>query len=272
MKKDIKPLKFTPFEIELEDDRLFTQVAYLLDGTGIITEIYEIRERFKIKESFKYDDFKSWDNHILELSGFDIEEYWKMEKIEPNKDGSSSKWKIKSKWLQANEKAFFTWAKLRDQYSEVVSHARRIYRYPKLFDQVVSQAVLFNKVGYFKSAIARLTYEPEYAPVAPDVGKEDTVLSIMVSPYSTMKDIQEAFENCKTGELREIYESKNPSETKLNADTKSSIRQHREWYWMNHPLNPNVMGYKRIAKFSNQNLETVKSGIKSYHQFISSAL
>ncbi len=268
MKKDIKPFKFAPFEIELDDDRLFTQVAYLLDGTGIITEIYEIRDRFKIKEPFKYDDFKSWNDHILELSGFDLKEYWKMEKIEPNKDGSSSKWKIKSKWLQANEKTFFTWANLKDQYDEAVSHARRIYGYPKLFNQVVSEAVLFNKVGYYKSAIARLTYEPEYAPVVPDLHKEDTVLSIMVSPYSTMKDIQEAFEDCKSGELKEIYERKNPSEAKLSTDTKSSIQQHRKWYWMNHPFNPNKIGYKKIAKNSNQNLETVKSGVKSYKQFI----
>lgn len=271
MKIDIKKVSFAPFGIDLEDDRLFTQVAYLLDGTGIISEIYEIRNLFKISEPFKYDDYVAWENHLLKLAGINATEYWEMDKIVPNNKGNNNKWNNKSKWLQTNQVSLTKYAELSNEYSNLISRARRIYGYPKLFDQVVSQAVLFNKVGHFKSAIPRLTYEPNYAPVVPDVNNEDAVLSIVVSPYSTMKDIQEAFEQCKTGQLKEVYESKNPSETKLNADTKSSIRQHREWYWINHRLNPKFMGYKKIAKDSKQNLETVKSGIKSYLQFISSA-
>lgn len=81
-----------PIEIDIENNQHFIQIALLLDGTEIITEIVQ----------FKVGDYDSWKNHLLKMAGFDLDEYWSMNEIQPDNE----QWDKKSAWMKQNEKLF----------------------------------------------------------------------------------------------------------------------------------------------------------------------
>lgn len=261
-----------PIQIELDDDRLYTQVAYLIDGTEVITEITETRHVFDISEPFKAGDYDAWNNHVLALAGFNPIEYWEMDKILPEIDtNEKSAWTKKQEWLRDNETRMLKRFDIMRKFDEKIASVRRIYHFPALFDQVIVQAVLFNKIFYFKTAYPRITHEPQYNPVKYPDTEIDAVLSIVLSPYSKTDDILQAFKDCQSGSLKETYERYTPTEPKISNDTRSKIREYRKWFWMNYKTSPNRMGYKKIAKLTGVNMETVRSGIKSYAEFINLA-
>lgn len=261
-----------PIQIELDDDRLYTQVAYLIDGTEVITEIIETRNAFDISQFFQAGDYDAWNNHVLILAGFNPVEYWKMDKISPEIEGDNrSSWEKKAVWLKEVEPKMLKRLEIMRKFDEKIANIRRLYRFPALFDQIIVQAILFNKISHFRTAYPRISYEPEYNPVKYPDNETDAVLSIVVSPFSKIEDILQAFKDCQSGKLRVAYDRYAPTEPKINSDTRNKIREYRQWFWMNYKTNPNRMGYKKIAKLTGVNVETVRSGIKSYAEFINIA-
>ncbi len=258
-----------PIPIEIEDNKVFAQIAYLLDGTSIINEILEIRESFKIQKPFDADNRNAWKTHLLKLAGYDLNEYKDMKKIhagDPNLD--NKEWEKLKRWSVENEQHQLQFVQLQKQFWEKIAHVRRLYHYPPLYDDVIIQAVLFNKVSHFKSAYARLTHGNETDLLIGD--ENDIVHKIILTPYATREDVLAAFDEIKGEETKKESQLTDPPfSPKLEADTRNKIRDFRKWYWMNYKNNPDKVGYRKLAKLTGMNMETVRSGIRSYSDFIS---
>lgn len=263
------------FPIEIDDDidnKVYAQIAYLLDGTEIITEITEIRNKFKITQPFAPGDYDAWYNHLLQLAGFDLKVYKEMDKISPDANKSHAPdWDKKSKWLKAAEPNFIKHTMLYRDFSNSIARIRHIYHYPPIFDDVIIQVVLFKKVTRFKTALANWSFERPYNPIHDPERPEDPVITIVVTPSSTKEDVLAAFEDGKAHFKTETGFVP-PFESKLDNDTKSKIKDFRKWYWMNHETNPNRMGYRNLEKITGVKIETIRSGIRAYANFLKSSL
>lgn len=263
------------FPIEIDNDienKVYAQIAYLLDGTEAITEIIEIRNKFKITEPFTPEDYDAWSNHLLKLDGYDLKIYREMNEISPNINKSDDPdWDKKSKWLKETEPNFIKHAMLYRDFSNLVAKVRHIYHYPPIFDDVIIQAVLFNKVTRFRTALADWSFERPYNPIRDPDRPEDPVITIVATPSSTKEDVLAAFEDSKAHFKTETG-FVHPFESKLDNDTKSKIKDFRKWYWMNYKTNPNRIGYRNLEKVTGVNMETIRSGIRAYANFLKSSL
>lgn len=256
-----------PIQIDIDDNKVYAQVAYLLDGTGIITEISEIRDIFKITKVFPPGDYDSWYNHLLQLAGFELKTYWEMNSISPNKP-NDPQWKLKISWLVDNQANFTKHTNLFREFDNLIAKIRHLYHFPPIFDAVIVQAVLFNRIIGFKTAIAKLTQERPYNSVHDTDRPEEMIMSIIVTPFSTKEDILEAFEDCKTY-LRTEYELTSKFEPKLDSIDIRKVKDYRKWFWM---YEKNKIGYRKLAKITGIPLETIRSGIAAYSGFITSKL
>ena len=263
-------LKDFPIEIDVDDNKIYAQIAYLLDTTEIITEIYEVREKFKIFKPFSTGNYDKWHDHLLELAGYDIKKYKEMNKLaESIKTLNDKRWNKWHKWLKSTEHNLIKWASLYGEFTNLVAKIRNLYHYPPIFDDVITQAILFNRILSFKSAFARLFYERGIPYKAFDQYRpNDPELHIIVTPYSTKKDVLEALEDCK-GYLKDEAQLTHFFEPRLDADTRNRIKDFRKWYWLNYKTNPDRLGYRKIATQTGIKMETVKSGIRAYAKFIS---
>lgn len=226
-------------EIEIEDNRLFAQVAFLVDSYSFLDLVSKVKKKFKINSFIKDSD--EWKNHFLNLAGFNLVEYKKMEKINPE----DNDWTKKSEWLKERENNFTKHTMLQKEFFDSVTKIRRIHNYPSSFDNAIVQAILYNKVGEFKTTKALLTL----GGMLPNLDKNDQNLMISLSPTSTKKEVIEAFNEAK--ELREEYELTNPLSKKLDKDTISTIKTVRDWHWTQ--LNGST--YEELVDNWNKNLE-----------------
>ncbi len=220
-------MNIKPIEIDIEDKRLYAQIAFLVDSpTFIDRNIQSIRKRFKIESTFEADDFNSWENHILTLAGYNLEEYWTMDKVGSNaKNPDDNEWKRKIQWLRSTQANFLKKASIQKDFMESIVKLRKLHNYPPLFDSVIQQAVLFHRVTHFKTAVGTVSYDT--LPISSN--SDEAVMAIIVTPFSTQEDILSAFNEAK--KLKHEYVFTNPLDEKLGKDTIPNIRRDREWYW-----------------------------------------
>jgi len=212
---------YKPIEIDIDDKRQYAQIAFLVDSLTFLDLIEKVRSMLKIQSPFASEDYELWETHMLTLAGFDIKEYWKMDKISP-KDKS---WEKKSRWLKNTEKNFIDMASMQKSLMNSVVKIRKIHNYPTLFDSAIIDAILFNKIDSLKTAEATLAF----GGMTPVHDKNDQILLISLSPVSSKKDVLDAFKDAK--KLRKEYELTNPLDKKLDKDTLTNIRRVREWHW-----------------------------------------
>lgn len=208
-----------PIQIDITDKRVYAQIAFLVDSPTFIKSLEKVRAQFHILSPF--DSSNSWHNHLLKLAGYDLDEYWKMEKIGPDNKG----WSEKSEWMKNTEDNFMKMANLEKEFMQSIANIRKLHHYPVLFDFVIRQAILFHRVTDFKTAMAVLSYNN--MPVSSD--DDDPILAIVVTPSSTKEDVIAAFDDSKN--LRKQYEFTNPLDSKLDNDTVTNIERNRNWHW-----------------------------------------
>jgi hypothetical protein len=258
-----------PIEIDIDDNKTYAQIAYLLDGTRIVKEILEIRRVFKVGKPLNPDDLNAWKYHCLKLAGYNLEKYEAMKKIHAGDPKlSDDDWEKIRQWTKDNENKFLEYSKIQQRFWGSVADIRRSHHYPHVFDHVIGQVILYNRVLDFKTAYARLTHGSENDLLT--AKNDDIVHSIILTPYSTTEDVLTAYEQIKSEELKKEAElTDRPFSPKLDADTRNKIKNFRKWYWMNHRNNPNKIGYRKLAQLTGINMQTIRSGIRAYSDFIS---
>lgn len=208
-------------QIDITDKRVYAQIAFLVDSPTFLRLIEKVRSKYQITSPFKPDDYDAWHNHVLKLVGYNLDEYWKMEKIGPH----DKAWNKKSNWMKSTEQNLIKMVSIENDFIQSVVKIRKLHHYPVLFDSVIRQAVLFHYVTSFKTAKAVLSYND--LPISP--GEDDPIMAIIVSPNSHGDDILEAFEEIK--KMKRIYEYTNPLDSKLDKDTLTHIERNRAWHW-----------------------------------------
>ncbi len=208
-------------QIDITDKRVYAQIAFLVDSPTFLDLIERVRSKFQITTPFKPNDYESWHHHVLKLAGYDVDEYWKMEKIGPD----NKTWNKKSNWMKSTEQKLIKMASIEKDFMEVIVKIRKLHHYPVLFDSVIRQAILFHHVTDFKTAMAVLTYNG--LPVSQD--EDDPIMMIIISPNSSPDDVLEALAESKKMKLQ--YEFTNPLDRKLDNDTVTNIERNRGWHW-----------------------------------------
>lgn len=239
-------MKTKPVQIDISDKRLFAQIAFLVDSPTFLDLIQKVRTKFQIAIPFASGNLDSWHNHVLKLAGYDLDTYWKMEKIEPD----NKEWKIKSDWLKATEQNFVRMTQIENDFMGAIAKIRKLHHYPVLFDSVIRQAILFHRITDFKTAMAVLTYNN--MPTTPD--EDDPIMAIIITPHSSKSDVLSAFGDAQ--KLKKQYEFANPLDKKLDKDTVTNIERNRNWHWSQYSGNT----YKEILNDWNDTCTFYREG------------
>lgn len=231
-------------QIDITDKRVYAQIAFLADSPTFLDFIEKVRSKFEIVTPFNSGN--SWHDHVIKLAGYDLDEYWSMEKIEPD----SKDWDRKSDWLKSTEQNFIKMTTIEKGFMDAVVKIRKLHHYPVLFDSVIRQSILFHHVTDFKTAMAIMTYNS--LPFSTD--EDDPILAIVVTPNSSKEDVLAAFEESK--KMKTQYEFTNPLDSKLDNDTVTNIERNRAWHWEQY------LGktYKKILEDWNNKCPYFKAG------------
>jgi hypothetical protein len=224
-------------DIDIEDNGIYTQVAFLVDRPGFVDDIKEIRKLYKIEVPFSSDPLVL-EHHLIRLAGYtpDPINHLNDETVDfvmSDEIMDSSKAKENYEKLNTslkNKKPIED--KLRKKeigFREAITNCRRKHQYPEIFNQVVKQAVLFNTISRFKTAYATHFNRSEEDNIL-QPSPSDELMAIVVTPYSTKKDIELAYEECKT-HIRSLIEITSPVYHMIGKDTITNIKRDRYWYW-----------------------------------------
>ena len=214
--KDIR--KFEQVEIDIKDKRSEYQIAILVDSPLFLFDIQGIRDHFHIKKSFIYGDYQSWNNHLFELAGFDLNDIKKI---------NSTDNEAKKQWVDSRIDEYERLNELRLRFSESLANIRQLFRYPAIFDDVIQQVVLFNRVSDFKTTYATLIREPSKL-LHSDKKHPDVTLAIILTPNSTLEDVNKAY--LEAMQLKPSFELYNPLYINLDNDPDTTKRD-RLWFW-----------------------------------------
>lgn len=233
-----------PIEIDIEDNRAYTQIAFLVDRLDFLEDLKVLRDRFKIIVPFNFANVDSFQDHFAEVLGFDpksirdlqIQERFVTKSLVDLDDDNFDKKILQyrqaneavNKQLRAKGKKV---SQLETDFDNSVKEVRRKYRYPPMFDVVVKNSVLYGKVSGFETAKADFLELPSSTlePIS-SLTPRDPYMVIEVTPYSTEKDIKQAFKRCCT-DIRDIVERHYPVYQSISADTLTNIKRDRDWYW-----------------------------------------
>lgn len=215
--KDIK--KYKPVEIDIKNATAYTQIAYLVDSPFFLWDIQAVRDQFHIEKIFKYGDYQLWNNHLYQLADFDLDE---LKEINSKNDDQA-----KIAWKKTKEYEYEKLDELRGKFSQRIAVIRELYRYPRIFDDVIQQAVLFNKISEFKTAYATILRSVKKS--SPDnESKFDADLAIILTPNALQKDVLDAYQEAMR--LRPNYELYNPLYIELDSNPDHTERD-RLWFW-----------------------------------------
>lgn len=218
-------MKIEPIDIDIENNQIYAQVAFLIDHPETLKGVELVKSKFEISKPFTSGDYKAWKDHLLGMSGFNLQEYYEMEIVKPNDD----KWSEKSNWLGQNHQCFVKWTELSAQFDIALAKIRKARRFPPVFDFALKQVVLFDKVSEFQTAKAGIEFTPAYNPYFDPSVAEDAVISIKVSPLTTEKDLVSVFNEAKEN-LRKEYEFITPLR-ELPTKELRAIKRNRFVYW-----------------------------------------
>lgn len=208
---DMKPVR-----IDIENKRVYAQVAFLVDSPLFLDLVQQLRAKFKIENTFETDNYDQWQKHLHELSEMATLDLVQSEIIEP------SNLKIK----EADQKRKYKL--ILDSFHKEIALIRETFQYPPHFDDLVMQATLFHRITDFKT-VEVVMYQRTKESRPGTQNEMDSTTAILVTPFSTKEDVLQAFDDAK--KMRDQIERTNPLNTVLDKDTLSNIVRDRAWYW-----------------------------------------
>lgn len=156
-------MKITPIQIDIEDKRLYAQIAFLVDRNDFLTDIKTIRKNYQIDRELQKTDY-----------------------FEKSTDASLS-------LLPA----------LKAQLLPEVAKLRHKYQYPPYFDDVILQVILFNRVQVIKSTqvvmhIAKDSHDQKMSEQSMEMAILLTPLSTkqeVIAAFDESKKLRQEYEN-----------------------------------------------------------------------------
>lgn len=267
-------MKIPLIEIDIEDIRRYGLIASLVDREDFLTDILDARKTLKLSKVPyalpKYENLPET-NYITNAykSGLVSINYAKMVLLE-----------------ECYRKGFPNLNYLDKTLGGAVVFSESLlkkYKKNQLYFPAIFGSILVGKVveDDFRSTFM-LEVDPKDIPQEVQISdSEDKVTTIVVYPESTQKDVLWLYDFIQKDHFRTKKTRKTDIHIRNNEedflkmklpDTASRIKRNREWYWLNHTTNPSRQGYRKIAKLTGENVDTVKGGISAYKQFLSTPL
>lgn len=205
-------MRFEPIEINIDDNRLFCIVAFLIDRSDFLEQASKLRKRFRVKSP---------------LSDKGIETmYWKEDDL--NVEKLSKKYGIKSK-REKGLSHLYTYTK----YDRAVDGLRRKFHKGRYFSKAITNAVLKNKITADDIGISAYVPSMEETYI---IKLEDHERAIIINPDTKLDDIIKEFKSIlftkviprqgPFGSIKYDYQ-----EIAKLPDTISNIKRDRIWYW-----------------------------------------
>lgn len=234
-------MKIEPMIIETENDKVFEQIALLIDREDFLNDIFLIREKFRLTkqltlshyhkiQALKFKHSESITKFLLDLKlkNYDPEKLIKI-LSKPVKSNLTQK---EHKLLKIYENRFVSKI-FRKSVRELT---RKYVGYDGYrFYQVVACAIIYGQIpdeNLGKSWFIQFanSKNDQFLDI---IGRNNYFLKIHISDRVKKSDFDDMYH-----ELKDIL--KKPS------DTITNIRRDREWYWMHR----NGMSYSQILKKS----------------------
>lgn len=227
-------------EIEISDNKTFAQVAYFLDSQFVLIKLQKLREKYGFGKTLS-DDLNELVAHFVILAGLNPETYPTsfpkptmegLEHLLMDQERLFNYLSENSDSLEKDQEAFRkVFLSIQNMFSEI-NLIRRSLQYPRMFNGVLLQALLFNKVRFFITAYPTTIFTPAYSFESDNdlEVKRDLDMAIIVTANSTKEDVLKAFSDCKTDLIGQV-EATHPLNEVLDKDTVSNIKRDRDWHW-----------------------------------------
>lgn len=221
---DLKELN--PVVIELENNRTYAQVAFLVDSPSFLNSIDRLRSKYQIKKPF--NNYRSWLNHLISLSGFNLKEYQQMNSLTDQiNNPDDPKLSKKMSWLEKNEHKFLKLSQLQKSFQDEIVSIRNHHHYPSSFDKIIVDTIILNKVSNFQGVSSEVFWGNVVGGLTDD---DSSKIGLFINPYSTKDELLKSFQQAKE-KYNQEFEMVSPLNKKLGKDTLSNIVRDRTWHW-----------------------------------------
>jgi hypothetical protein len=225
----------SPIDIQIEDDRKYADVAFLVDIEGFLTDIAKVRKAWGLdKKLYPYDPTKPWlENPQWKETEEQLDEWHKMkgestyEKLQDTNYTFRLTLEEKVNLLKEYRKKLRVFP--HEAFRQDVQKLRKKYKKASNFDEVITHAIIYGVV-------------PENAYKTVDIGIEEPEIEyidfekeeyprIVFYPYTTIEDLEKIFKE-KAKDILEKYQERLGGKIATYDHERGNIKRDRKWYWM----------------------------------------
>lgn len=241
-------MSINPITITIQDDSRYADVAYFIDRADVLTDIENLRKKWKINIPLTPEKNKIWWLFPWTSTKRQMQKYAAtITPLERKVSNLNQLWKMK---IDKRDKLLKEYQKAEEilpsgKFRADISRLRKKYKRPPNFDRVIGNAVLYGIVSdkeYVTCEIGLSDPKAESSPVL-----EDIELTITFYPLATAEDIEKLFRD-KSEALIKEYRKYFAIEKIYDPRAGSNIRRDRDWYW----LKKNGWSYGRIMNKANK--------------------
>lgn len=267
-----------PIKIKIDDERRFTDVAFLVDRDEFLRDLQELREKKGLKRDMPYDSNKHW--ALDSIWGVTRDQLFKHnDAVAPFEDILQNTNEMQVLSHEQKEDLLKKYREAQrtlpgNAFEQDIQAIRDKYHKPPNFDRIIAHAVLYGEIRNEDYVTAEIDIDyPEVDIV--DYDREPLPI-IKIYPNVSIKDIQVLFQN-HVGEVLRKYQEEVLGGKISNYDTKNNIKRDREWYWMWKEEKVKGRGlYNRIADQWNnsgdkeyiEDVNLIEQGVSRYRKFL----
>lgn len=266
-------MKIQPIDIEIKNNRKFGLVALLVDRADFLADIYDIRDKIKLtKIPYNLPKYKLPETDYITNA-------YKKGAMTIN----YARMMLQEECYRSNIINLYHLDKTLGSASIFSESLLKKYKKSQLYFPVIFASILVGKIfeDDFRSTFL-LELEPKDIPKEVQIADSDEkVATIVVFRESIKEDVLQTYDfiqkyhfgTKKTDvddKLASVMKDEITDEKLQRASPQ--IKRDRKWYWLNHKINPNRLGYERISRKESVNMQTVRSGINFYRNLLNSPL
>lgn len=220
-----------PIKIQIEDDRRFADVAFLLDRDDFLKDVVKIRKSSGLAVQI-YDSSKQWTddrwNTPLEAR---LKHSEATQDLENQLQDMNYMFDLpiegKIAVLDAYRKADRMLPE--NAFTQDIKAIRKKYKKAPNFDRIIAQAVLYGEVRDEDYITCELEIDRPEVDIV-DYDKEARVV-VVLYPFVKSDDIEKIVRE-KAEKVLNEYQDQWLGGTLVNHDTRGNIKRDRKWYWM----------------------------------------
>lgn len=235
-----------PIEIDIEDDRLYCDVALLVDCSGFIKDLQKLRDKWGIKELIPLGKFTGWI------------------------DGLQRRPTLKRQIVATEDKEEYEEEMARQRpYIDFECNIRDLrikHKRTDNFDNAIMYALV---CGAVPNEVYKTAYSQGTGPFIPwRLRGETERVAIFITPQTTNDDLTNEWRKAR----KFFFKPKNDylREIDIYKTGKEEVRKHRSWYWswLNGKSIKYIADEEEKKTKGNTFTETVRKGIDRYKEAV----